>query len=267
MNEYFKNNYFKFKEHFHLDMDVKNFLFYKKIKNIFSKSFLLASSTGLSFLLSYHLLGSGFSFNNYFFTSIIFFPLFLSLIQRLQIKHPLKYTQISHKLPSFLRFLSFIKSSEDSFFFSRDKISKMLEDKNAQFIFYEFFNNSKPFVDSLKDYKEYNSNIAFFKNCLEKKDFIKAAEYFMELYTFAYQYENLSFNSNYHDIELLHIKKELIDEFLHEVNIEKVFMKNQLNLPKDHDNNQNINYLYKNIPETKNSNVTPKVNWKKLLDK
>lgn len=191
-----------------------------------------------------------------FFISLIFIPFFLAYLRKLNLKYPAKFTLLSSQLPSFLKVLPFIKSSEDSFLFSKDKISKMLTDENFQLVFYDFFNMAKNNIFKFDEQKRFTQNIILFKSFLESGNFIKAADYFMELYGVAYQFEYLIYDDyqSPHDLKLLKARKTIIDEFLQDSDIGQyshdTFKAKSLSLNKD----------------LSSTSSRPKVNWKKLMD-
>lgn len=261
MDSILKAKFVQLKEFFNFHGDIKNIMFYKKIKTIFNHSLFLLASTGLSFLLSIFLLNGIHSIPSNLIISMFFVPLFLSYFKKLNFQYQPKFTLLSNKLPGFLRLFPFIKSSEDSFFFSKEKISKMLEDKNCQLVFYDFFNMAKNNLFKFEEQRKFTQNIILFKSFLESENYTKASDYFIELYGVAHQFEYMVYDDyqSPHDIQMLKTKKIILDEFLHKIDIEdfqetevptkKVYLTKEINQKTSFDN------------DSKN-----KVNWKKLMD-
>lgn len=254
MDSILKSRFIQLKEKLNFNLDINNIKFYQKIKNMFTNTVFISAAAFFSFLLSVWILNGFSTWTAHFFISFIFFPLFFSFIFKLNLKHPLKFTLLSSRLPSFLKLFSFIKSTEDSFFFSKDKISKMLVDENFQLVFYDFFNMVKNHIFNVDEQRHFTKNVILFKSSLECGNFIKAADFFMELYGVAYQFEHLIYNDyqNTHDLQLLKARKSMIDDFLKESELEEYAK-----------NNTNSLNIYKNsFPHTPKT----KVNWKKLMD-
>lgn len=260
MDNILKAKFFQLKEKFHFNIDVANIHFYQRIKNVVNKSLFFSAASTLSFSFSCLLLNGYVNFSSNLLLSIIFLPLFLSYVNKLNIKYQPQFTKLSSRLPSFLRFFSFIKSAEDSFFFSKDKIITLLADNDFQLVFYDFFNMAKNHIFKIEEQKKYIKNIVLFKSFLEVGNYSQAADYFIDLYGVAHQFEYMVYHNshNYHDIQLLRTRKKIIDDFLDSV--------------EDNDfNSQNIKsksiFLSKNVPLQESSSLhQKKIDWKKLMD-
>lgn len=266
MDNILKTKLVQLKEHFNFQLDVKNIQFYKRIKTIINKSIFIIGSFGLAFLFSILILNGFRSFSTNFWTSAFFIPFFSVYLNKINIKFQPQFTRLSSKLPKFLRILPFIKSAEDSFFFSRDNISKMLVDKNCQLVFYEFFNMAKNNIYKFDDQKIFTQQMVIFKSCLESANYVKAADYFIELYATAHQFEYMIYDDyqTHHDIQMLKTRKILIDDFLHQADVddfsEQAIKSKSISLTKD---NPVVN---KSFSSNESKNKENKVNWKKLMD-
>lgn len=259
MDNVIKAKYLELKDKFHFNVDVKNIKFYQKIKDTFTQTVFLSGAAGISSLFSYWLVhGATTTISGYFLVSLFFFPFFYSFLKKLNVKKPAKFTLLSSKLPNFLRLFSFIKSAEDSFFYSRDKIATMLADENFQLVFFDFFHMAKQHIYKTEEQRRFTKNIVTFKAFLESKNYNKAADYFIELYGFAYQFEYLVHDDyqNSHDVSLLKARKKIIDEFLEPLDLDSFpiqqFKTKSLQLQKELPNNS--------------KNAGEKINWKKLMD-
>lgn len=262
MDSVLKEKFVQLKDLFNFQSDIKNILFYKKIKKIFNLSLLFLPSAILSFSLL-KLLFNDMALQTWFEISFVFsfIPIFSACFEKLFLHFPPKFNLISYKLPSFLRLLPFIKSAEDSLLFSKEKIAKMLEDKNCQFVFYEFFKMAQNNLLIIKEQKKFTQNIILFKSFLESGNYTIASDYFIELYAVAHYFEYMVHDDyiSPHDIEMLKTKKIILDEFLHKIDIED-FQENESPTKKI--------YLTKSINQktTFNNDSKNKVNWKKLMD-
>lgn len=222
MDTVLKNKFIQLKDNLKFQIDFDNIHFYHLIKKSFNKTTFVAGSFFVSFVLSTWILKGTPSFYLNFLISTIFTPLFLAFFKKLNMKHPAKFTLLSSRLPSLFRFIPFIKSSEDSFFFSKDKITDTLKDERNQVILYDFFLLVKQHIVNIDEKYNFDKNITFFKSSLESGNFIQASNYFMELYIVAFQYEYLINNDHTpstHDIDLLRARKSIIEEFLQEKDI------------------------------------------------
>ena len=260
MDNILKTKFVQIKEHFNFQLDVKNIQFYKCIKNIMNKTIFVFGAAVLAFLFSILILQGVKSFTINLWLSAFFIPFFASYINKLNVKFQPKFTLFSTKLPKFLRVFSFIKSAEDSFSFSKNNVAKMLVDKNCQLVFYEFFNMAKNHIYKIEEQKIFTQYIVLFKSSLESSNYIKAADYFIELYIRAHQFEYMLYEDyqTHHDIQMLKTRKILIDDFLLKVDIEDCF--EESTKPK---------HIYLNANKEKflsPSESKNKVNWKKLMD-
>lgn len=259
MDNVIKTKYLELKEKFHFNVDIKNIKFYQKIKNTFTQTVFFSSASCISFLFSLWLVhGTTANMAGCFFIALFFFPFFFSFLKKLNLKRPAKFTLLSSKLPKFLRTFKFIKSAEDSFFYSRDKISNMLSDENFQVVFFDFFHMAKQHIYKTEEQRRFTKNIVTFKAFLETKNYDKAADYFIELYGVADQFEYLVHDDyqNSHDYSLLKTRKKIIDEFFEHTELDNFsiqkFKTQSLQLQKE---------LPKNSSKEKE-----KINWKKLMD-
>lgn len=260
MDNILKSKFVQMKEHFNFHLDLKNIKFYKGIKDTFNKSLFISGASGLSFLLSLWILNGFHGLFAHFLICIFFFPLFFAYLKKLNMKYPLKLTLLSTKLPGILKLFPFIRSAEDSFFFSRDKISKMLADKNCQLVFYDFFNMAKNNLFKFDEHKRFSQDLVLFKSFLESSNYLKAADYFIELYGSSHQFEYMVYDDyqNAHDLQLLKVRKKIMDEFLQQNDIDDFAVQNV--------KSKSI-YLTKELPQNSMEQKTkPKVNWKKLMD-
>lgn len=260
MDNIIKTKFLELQDKFHFNLDVKNIHFYKKIKDNVNKTVFLSAASGLSFLFSLWLVqGNTTNMAGHFFVSLFFFPFFFSLLKKLNLKRPAKFTLLSSKLPRFLRSISFIKSAEDSFFYSRDKIATMLANEDVQLVFFDFFHMAKQHIYQTEQQRNFIKNIVTFKAFLETKNYYKAADYFIELYAVAHQFEYMVHDNyeNSHDTLLLKTRKKIMDDFLEQPDFDnfsiKQFKSQSLHLQKD-------------LPQKFSKDSEKKVNWKKLME-
>lgn len=258
MDNILKTKFIQLKEHFNFNVDLKNIKFYKNIKRVFNASLFLSFSAICSFALSVVILNGFITPSAHFFISLIFVPFFLFVAYKLNTRFQPKFTALYKQLPSFLRFIPFVKSAEDSFFFSREKIAKMLSNKECQLVFFDFFSMAKSHIFKYDEHKKFTQNIVLFKSYLETDNYLKAADHFIELYGDSYKFEYLIHDNHpsSHDLDLLNARKKLIDEFLHQNSLDDL-------------SSQNIKAksleISKNFSE-KPSSERKKIDWKKLMN-
>lgn len=258
MDNILKTKFIQLKEHFNFNVDLKNIKFYKNIKKVFNTSLFLFFASVCSFATSVFILDGFILPSAHFFISLIFLPFFLSVAYKLNIKFQPKFTSLHYKLPSFFKKIPFIKSAEDSFLFSREKIAHMLSQKECQLVFFDFFSMAKSHIFKYDEHKKFTKNIVLFKSYLETENFLKAADYFIELYGDSYKFEYLIHDNHpsTHDLDLLHARKKMIDDFLHQNSIDDLTTQNlkakSLEISKD--------FSEQTTTERK------KVDWKKLMN-
>lgn len=260
MDNFIKTKFLELKEKFHFNVDVKNINFYKKIKHTMNQTIFFSAAAGLSYLFSLWLVnGNTTTMSGYFFVSLFFFPFFFSFLKKLNLKRPAKFTLLSSKLPRILRSISFIKSVEDSFFYSRDKIATMLSDENFQLVFFDFFHMAKQHIYKTEEQRNFTKNIVTFKAFLESKNYSKAADYFIELYGVAHQFEYMVHDNyqNSHDFSLLKARKKIMDEFLEPNDFDSFSIQ--------HFKTQSLQ-LQKELPKQPSKENREKVDWKKLME-
>lgn len=260
MDNILKSKFVQMKEHFNFHLDFKNIKFYKRIKDTLNQSMFISGASGLSFLLSLWILNGFHGLFAHFLICIFFFPLFFAYLKKLNIKYPMKLTLLSSKLPSIFKMIPFVRSAEDSFFFSRDKMAKMLADKNCQLVFYDFFQMAKNNIFKFDEHKRFSQDLVLFKSYLESANYLKAADYFIELYGSSHQFEYMVYDDyqNPHDIQLLKARKTMMDEFLQQNDIDDFSIQNM---------KAKSLYLNKEVPTHSHDNkVKSKVNWKKLME-
>lgn len=258
MDNILKTKFLQLKENFNFNVDLKNIKFYKNIKKVFNASLFLSFSAICSFSISVLILNGFVSPGAHFFISLFFVPFFISIAYKLNTKFQPKFTALYKKLPSFFRLIPFVKSAEDSFFFSREKIANMLSHKECQLVFFDFFSMAKSHIFKYDEHKKFTQNIALFRTYLETSNYLKAADYFIELYGDSYKFEYLIHDnhSSSYDLDLLHARKKMIDEFLQQNYVDEL-------------NSQNIKA--KSLEISKNFSEQPiserkKIDWKKLMN-
>lgn len=142
----------------------------------------------------------------------------LGIIPSMPILKFLKQT----KFKAFRKFKMF-ESIQDSYFYIQDKITHILKDKEAQYIFYHFFESTKDFIISPELKNNFMHSLALFKHALENQCFNIAAEHFLFLYPHSIHYIEfigLQKESSY-DNDMLSVQAKLIGEYLSEQMEEK----------------------------------------------
>lgn len=152
------------------------------------------------------------------------------------------------KFKFFRKFKKF-SDLQDSYFYIHDKVAHILQDKEAQFVFYHFFDSTKHYIFETNKMNNFQLNLFHFKQALESDNLAAAADIFLQLYPQSIRYIDLigENESSQYDKDMLIVQNKLISEY-----IENSF-----------DTEQEIEISHKKSSKLSKKNV----NWNNLINK
>jgi hypothetical protein len=212
MEKILKTKFLAISEQFSLQQNAKVVQQYKQ-SVLFSK-YAIPYSFGLLFstiFVGTQALEAGF-IGGSFLALVLSVPMsFLGLIPGIPLY---KYFK-KNKFKIFRKSVNF-RSLQDSYFYINDKLIQVLQDKETQFVFYNFFNKVTDFIE-LSDRKyKFMRNLELFQYYLSTSNFSAAAESFFKLYPQSLYYIDFIAvtEDTQYEKEMLEVQANLIQEYL-----------------------------------------------------